>query len=157
MSFGESIGVAGRIHLSVYEPGGRLVEERRVNNLVTLEGRRLLGRCLAGLVIPGTQLQLAIGTGTRATSLDDLTLEREVAAVPVDSPQVVVDGDGATRRAMLRVRAVFPALVGETQLIGEAGVVLQVGGQPLLFNRAIFPVVSRAERLEVALAWEILF
>ncbi len=158
MSFRDSLGISGRVHIQVREPGGALVEERHVHNLVTLEGRALLGRCFSGLATLGGRLELAIGTGSRVEALDDKALEAEVERAPAASPELLVNGEGASRRSAVRVRAIFPAKTGATQPITEAGIwIEQVGGKPVLFNRATFPVITRSEHLEVSLAWEVLF
>lgn len=158
MGFQDDIGIAGRVHIQLREPGGRLIDERRVHNLVTLEGRALLGRCFSGLATLGGRLELAIGTGSNKETLEDLALGAEIERATAASPELLVTGDGVARRSAVRVRAIFPVRTGEPQPITEAGIwVGQVGAKPVLFNRTTFPVITRSEHLELALAWEVLF
>lgn len=158
MAFQDQMGIQGRIHLRLSTRDGQVVEERAVHNLVTLEGRALMGRCFAGLATLGGRVELAVGTGAAPPSLDDQALSAEIDRAPAGSPDLYVLGETGGRRSVVRVRATFPARAGAPQPLCEAGVWLeQVGGAPVLFNRAVFPVVHRTEQLEMSLAWEILF
>ena len=158
MGMTENVGIAGRLSLQLRDRDGRVVEERHVQNLVTLKGRELLGRCFSGLATLGGRVEMAVGTGTTPPVLDNEALEIEVDRVPTGTPDLFMSGEGTARRSVVRVRATFPARAGDVQALTEAGVWLeQVGGPRVLFNRATFPVVNRTQHLELALAWEIFF
>src|SRR5690349_6160157 len=108
MSFSEDIGVTGRVGIEVRDPTGQLVETRQVKNLVTIEGRRLLGRCLAGETGLTGMLHMAVGKGKSPPMLVNDKLDDETARVLTHTPAVSIEND----RVVLRVNATFERLVG---------------------------------------------
>ena len=48
MPIKECHGLAGRLSIELRDPAGRLVDQRRVNNLITSAGRDLLARLFTG-------------------------------------------------------------------------------------------------------------
>ncbi len=158
MAFQDGIGLAGRVEITLIDALGRVVQTRRHDNLVTLQGRELMARCLSGLATLGGRLEMAIGSGSAQQTLEDKALQQETARVTAASPELMVLGEGNARRSAVRVRASFPASAGSSEGITEAGIwVEQVGGPPVLFNRTTFPVITRSEHLELSLSWEVLF
>ncbi|HND32600.1 MAG TPA: hypothetical protein PLA94_21540 [Myxococcota bacterium] len=155
MSFSENVGVTGRVVIEVRDRDGTLIEVQRVKNLVTLEGRRLLGRCLAGETGLTGQLHMAVGTGFSSPALRNERLEAEVTRVVTHPATVTQEND----RVVLHVNATFPRLTGSArEELREAGIViLQPDNREVLFNRVVFPVVTRSADLEISLSWEVLF
>lgn len=159
MAWTEDIGIGGRVHIEVRTPGGEPVSTLKVKNLVTLEGRKLLGGVFAGQSALSGRMLMAVGTGTTATRLADTTLEAETTRVQAQVSDLTVEEEDGGPRVILRVSAVFPPLKGDAvESLREAGIWLERGSQPaILFNRVVFPVVSRSSGLEIALSWEVLF
>lgn len=155
MSFSEDIGVGGRVAIEVRDRQGRLVDERRVKNLVTLEGRRLLGRALAGETGLTGQLHMAVGTGSASPALRDERLGAETARVLTHKSTIDLENE----RVVLRVNATFPRLAGTAkEELREAGVVVKLpDGKEILFNRVTFGTVTRSADLEISLSWDVLF
>jgi hypothetical protein len=55
--------------------------------------------------------------------------------------------------------ATFPVLAANnTQVLREAGIVIRFPNQtPVLYNHVNFPDISRTDKLEMTLSWEVLF
>lgn len=152
----ESHALAGRLAVTLLDAAGRVVEERRANNLITAAGRALLGRLLSGGVqLDASQVAVAIGTGTAAPSVADTALAARVGAAPASAAPPVADGG----QMMVTVAATFlGAGLAQTQAVSEAGIELTpAGGAPVLYNRVTFPPINRTPNLDMTLTWEVLF
>lgn len=159
MGFSDDVGVAGRVHIQVRDPEGRVVQELHAKNLVTLAGRQAIGECLLGQKRPTGALYMVAGTGTRPTALSDTALEAEVAKAVASPAASYAKVDSGVQRIFVPVSATFAAPTEETvQALTEAGILMTLSdGSTLLFNRVTFPAINRQAGLEIALTWEILF
>lgn len=151
MPLKEHHGLSGRLHLLLTD-GGRVVGERRVNNLVTDAGRQLVARLFAGLA-QANELRVAVGTNPALMDAAQAT----ITTVADAKASVVVD-TGSDGHAVARVVATLPASGDATpQPIQEAGIVIVLPGSAVVYNRVTFPVVHRAGNLEMTLSWEVSF
>lgn len=159
MAFQEDCGVSGRVCIIVRDRLGHIVETQKVKNVVTLEGRKLLGSCFAGRAALTGRMKMAVGTGSTPARVADTSLVAESTRVDAFVPDLSVEDENGTLRVILRVNATFPALTSDVvEGLREAGIWLeQPGKDAVLFNRVVFPVVSRSSGLEISLSWEVLF
>ena len=61
MPIKECNGLAGRLSIELRDPAGRVVEQRRIDNLITRAGRDLLARLFTGAA-QGPELRIAVGS-----------------------------------------------------------------------------------------------
>lgn len=158
MPMHESHGLAGRLSIELRDASGRLVDARRVNNLITDAGRTLLARLFTGTA-QSPDLQIAVGrSGTRA-EIADTKLGDFVVAAPATVPSVAPGDYEGQQRIVARVVATLPPTgSADPQPLQEAGILISVtGAEPVLYNRVTFPVVNRAGNLEMTLSWEVIF
>jgi hypothetical protein len=153
MPLTENNGLSGRLRIVVRDGQGRVVDERRVDNLITDAGRQLLARLFAGQA-QANELRIAAGTNGEAQGADQATITVVAdarASVAIDDP--VRDG-----RALARVVATLPASGDPNpQAIAEAGIVIVLPDRRVVYNRVTFPVVNRAGNLEMTFTWEVSF
>ena len=155
MSMNESHGLSGRLHVAIRDAtdGGRLVGERRVDNLITDPGRQLLARLFAGQA-QLAELRIVAGSNGDSQGADVATLTPVAdARASVQVAEAVSD-----HRATARVTATLPA-TGDArpQSIQEAGILLVLAERQVVYNRVTFPVISRAGNLELTFTWDVSF
>lgn len=143
--------MAGTLTLTLHDSSGRVVERRRVHNLVTDSGRNLVAQLFAGHKLGAVQAFLVVGTGDAPPSPADRALADEVDAAAVTAQHVSVDGALVTLSERLIERDRLHAL-------REAGIAVSVGGEPrVLYNRVVFDVVNKAPNMQMTLTWSIDF
>lgn len=149
----EQHGLSGRLHIVVTDLSGRVIEERRVNNLITSGGRELLARLFAGLS-EISDLHIAVGNNGEGLPAQQAVLQQ----VDIAKATTTYQGVNAEGNALLTVSAELPALdAGVTQQLQEAGIVLSEGEQQTLYNRVTFPVINRSGNVVMNLSWEVKF
>ncbi len=158
MPIHESHGLAGRLSIELRDADGRLVDARRVNNLITSAGRALLARLFTGTA-QSPDLQIAVGRSATPAQITDTALGDFVVAAPATIPSVAGgDFEGQPRIIARVVATLAPTGSADPQPLQEAGILIGVtGAEPVLYNRVTFPVVNRAGNLEMTLSWEVIF
>lgn len=158
MPMHESHGLAGRLSIELRDASGRLVDARRVNNLITSAGRALLARLFTGSA-QSPDLQIAVGRSAAPAQVTDTALGDFVVAAPATIPSVASGDYEGQPRVIARVVATLPPTgSADPQPLQEAGILISVtGAKPVLYNRVTFPVVNRAGNLEMTLSWEVIF
>ncbi len=152
----ERHGMSGRLTLVLRDAEGREVDRREVQNLITDAGRAFVAGYFTGVLQGAPRLFIAVGTGKR----DGATLTNPPAAgdkaltnqVDRAEATVAVKGSVATVTATLRAGS------GTTQALEEAGIQVELSGQPpVLYNRVTFSVVNKSPNMEMTLSWEVTF
>ena len=173
MSLSDRMPIAGRLTLTLTDPDGRVVEERRVKNLITLKGRAFLARSFAGLGATSVDMSMVLGTSNLAPTLDDVVNQLPAGAseLPpgtdrwaleqaiVEEP-AVIENSGAVAEWVVRLTATFPGGDdSETHTLCEAGIVLinSTNNERTLFNRAVFEPITKTKRLSLTVGWELVF
>lgn len=147
----DSQPMAGTLSLALLDPAGRVVEQRRVHNLVTDAGRNLVARLFAGKQVGALQATLVVGTGDAPPSPADTALARPIDAADVGEQHITVDGARVTLSERLGEREA-------NQPLREAGIALAIaGGPPVLYNRVVFDVVNKAPNMQMTLTWSVDF
>jgi hypothetical protein len=155
--------ISGRCTLVTRGPDGREIERRELKNLITNDGRNLVARRFAGLLQSELKLSIVVGQGFDPASppadgkgipadANDHALVKQLAKA-VASHVEVLDSKAT-------VVATFPATgTGDPQELREAGILIEPGGggQPVLYNRVVFPVVNKSPNMEMTLTWEVVF
>ncbi|RKH68273.1 hypothetical protein [Corallococcus llansteffanensis] len=160
MDMREEQSMDGVLTLELRDTGGALLERRRVHNLITLSGKRLLANLLLGkaTALP-IQWAIAVGTGKGDAQPSDEVLGRQVDRAEASSREVeaVTSNTGAS---LIRatVSSILPALpAGQVQPLTEAGIEITQGKNTILFNRVRFDEVNRSANMVLNLSWEISF
>ncbi|WP_295455108.1 hypothetical protein [uncultured Thiodictyon sp.] len=150
----ERQGMTGCLTLELRRPDGGLVERRRVDNLITSAGRLLVAQLFAGELTGPPELAIAVGGGATAPREQDTALEQ-----PLDRASAAPRVSAAAPGSLATVAATLPPLAGGvTQLIQEAGILVNLPGRPaVLYNRVTFPTLTRTGNLEMTLTWEVTF
>lgn len=158
MPIKEAHGLAGRLHIELRDPEGRIVERRSVDNLITLSGRQLLAGLFTGS-LQAPQLQIAVGGDSTATEIGNTALGNRLDAASASLADISVTDYQGQQRVVARVTATLPATgKPDSQTLQEAGIVASLAGKPdQLYNRVVFPLINRAGNLEMTLTWEVIF
>ena len=158
MPIKECNGLAGRLSIELRDPAGRVVEQRRIDNLITRAGRDLLARLFTGAA-QGPELRIAVGSQGGEVQPGDTTLGEQLDAAAATIPSVAIGDYEGQPRVIARVVATLPPTgSADPQALQEAGIVVSLPGmEPVLYNRATFPLVNRAGNLEMTLSWEVIF
>lgn len=151
----ESHALAGILTITLRDAAGRVVDERKADNLITNAGRELLGRLWTGGVqLDASSMAIAIGTGDAPEKVEDIALAARVAAAAASAAAPVADG--AQMKVTVTATHKGAELTG-TQKVCEAGIELKVAGGTVLYNRVTFPPINRTPNLDMTLSWEVLF
>lgn len=160
MGMKESSGLGGRVHIALRNRDGQVVQECRVNNLVTTAGREWLAKLFSGQMQAPLDIQIAVGSSDTPAQATDTQLGKRVDGVTatLSGPKTMQDKDGP--RAVISVQATLPANdQAETQDLREAGIEIKAdeAQTPILYNHVTFPLITRASNLEMTLTWEVIF
>lgn len=157
----EKQGMNGVLTLELLNLDGSLMERRRVPNLITTAGRRLVAELLMGRV-NGLPIKWAIivGTDTTAPAPGDTEMREQKAEAidPAPKVEVIDPGDGSSL-VRATVTATLPALTDATvQPLTTAGIQITLGETTkILFNRVRFEEVNRGSNMVMKMTWEISF
>ena len=161
----ESFAPGGRLRVILRDPPtGKVLLERRFDNLVTSDGRTLLAEMLTGAsAFKGMQLAVggpaSPGAPTPEPALSDIDLHNQLVAVEVEigatSEQEV---DGQTR-IVTAISGTLPAEPGGDDLaMTEAGIkVTKLDDSEVLYNRVVFPTITKQASVQMTLTWEVVF
>lgn len=165
----------GQLVIQLVAQDGTLVDERRAHNAVLQGGGTLVARLFAGQLAGGIT-HMGVGTsdvpeGDRfaTTALanpagpDALTGGTEVA---ITADQISVQPpDEVSRTVKVRIRATLPAsaavgTIREAALLSRAvapGSEPDPNAEPVLYNRVVFPPLTKRNDHDLSLFWEVMF
>jgi hypothetical protein len=154
-----------KLRMELRDRGGALVQTRAAHNTVLRTGGRLIADLFSGTGGPITHM--AVGTSDAdPTSVAVAALGNDdgagqpgitgdaVAEIPSDA--FVVDVDETRSRVLVKVRAtlVDAAAVGTLR---EAALMSRQAGADVLYNRVVFPPITKGNDHDLTLFWEIEF
>lgn len=144
---------------------GAVVEARSAYNTVLRGGGRLIAELFTGSGGPITHM--AVGTSdSDPTSVTVTALGNDdgtgqpgitgdtVATLPADA--FAIELDEPRNRVLVKVRGTLPDVAGVGTL-REAALVSRQAGGDVLYNRVVFPPVTKGEDHDLTLFWEIEF
>jgi hypothetical protein len=143
--------------------GNDVLARRARYNSVMRTGATLLAELFTGRGNPITHMAVGISDAPEPDdfSTDALTTDGDAAlegatevALPADAFSLSTDED--KRLVHVRVRGTLPvnAAVGA---IREAGLISRRDGEARLYNRVVFPTISKGDDHELTLFWEVSF
>lgn len=161
MAIKEKNSLGGRLSIILRDQSGMVLDRRHGINLITIAGKNLLAKYFTGNVVGKPELAIAVGGSSEGDKVkeEDTALTNQLDQTAATVPSIEeIDEDG-TRRVVATVTAILPATGKDTeQEIKEAGILITPpNADPVLYNRVIFPVVTRTGNMEMTLTWEVLF
>lgn len=157
MGIKEHHQLEGRLCIITQDLAGNRVERRQVNNLITNAGRTLLAHYLIGKQEGRPQLVIAVGRGDETPGEQDTALRGPVAQINVNPDDISTEYEDNEVKVILTA-TLAPANPGEEQMLREAGIMVGLpDGGKVLYNRTVFPVITRTDSLRITLTWELLF
>lgn len=154
-----------RLDLELHDRAGALLAARSAYNTVLRGGGQLIADLFTGSGGPITHL--AVGTSdddptsvsVTALANDDGTGQPGItgdttAAIPADA--FVIEVDEVRNRVLVKVRGTLPDAAG-VGTIREAALMSRQAGGDVLYNRVVFPPVTKADDHDLTLFWEVEF
>jgi hypothetical protein len=153
------------LHIELRDRRGRVLVAHSARNTVLGTGGRLVADLFAGTGSPITHM----GVGTSDDEPDSVAITALQnddgsgqpgivgdTATPIAPGDFHIDVDDARRRVVVRVRATLPdaAAVGTLR---EASLLSRRDTGDVLYNRVVFPPISKGDDHDLSLFWEIEF
>jgi hypothetical protein len=160
----ETNEMRGCLTLRVSDRDGRVIHEQPCMNHIVTSGRQLVAQLFGGVVSgppPTPVTHMAVGTGGGNPQDDDVALQNQrgdrkeigpVEYVPFADPNT----DGAMRvRAMLTAEFDYDE-ANDGEALREAGV-FNAATDGVMYNRVVFPDVTKTDAFKLTLIWDIVF
>ena len=150
--------ITGRMHLRVRSPDGRVVAERRGENMVLRNGAGIIASLFAGAAAATPINQIQVGFASASGTVDLTALTPPDPAVPIAAlrsaikPEdftIVADGSSEVQ---VRISAVFHPSV-DLHDVTEAG--LLAGEQ--LYNQVVFEPLTLQASQDITFFWQVNF
>jgi hypothetical protein len=160
MPFSDHQSISGVLHITLRDQHGEILEQRRVRNLITRDGKLLLAGLFTGKVDAGVSLAIAVGSSAAPPAETDSALGKHEDAAPAIIVEIKPFESDAGWRVRATVSATLKAVPGDMSVkqLQEAGIQIlskAPGHPPVLFNHVTFPVISKGGNVEMTLSWEI--
>ena len=153
----ETMDMKGRIFIELHDREGRLVQHLEADNMIVLEGRKLVANRFLGNQTAVIS-HLAVGTGSTPVSDRDTALNSEIfrkALKPFDPQKDAAEVDGGKKyKVLLSTELDF---VEGNGTLTEAGLFNKDKPGGIMYNRVVFPVVTKTQDFKFTLVWEIIF
>jgi hypothetical protein len=143
MNLNEIFKLTGKVHVTVTNERGEVVEQRAANLVVTT-GKNFTASRMVG-VASNVMSHMAIGAGTNAAVVGDTTLQTELARVALASSTATTN--------VVTYTATFGVGVG-TGAVTEAGI-LNASSAGTLLCRVVFAVVNKGANDTIAITWTV--
>lgn len=156
MQTGETHNMTGRLTIRVLSDDGTVIEERQIKNLITTRGRAAVAQLFAG-VKAKPALFIAVGDNNGQlqppASPDNVKLGRELEKVPV----TITDADVQSNAVTVVARLSRPP-ADQKRDLREAGIILKLGSEEILYNRVLFEaVMTQTASTDITLSWAVTF
>nr|WP_228037963.1 hypothetical protein [Nodosilinea sp. LEGE 06152] len=169
----------GRLSIQVFDAAGHLVTASRANNAIVYTGRELVAKLFARVEETQSFTHIAIGTGSKPvdasadTGLDNEVFRKELKPfdpsrdlVELEIPVTTDDGrEHLQKSSLIRLSADLefnepdPAKNnGQPYDLKEAGLFnAATAKEGTMYNRVVFPGISKTKDFKLTLIWEIIF
>jgi hypothetical protein len=174
MNVSDSLDMRGRLTLQKFDTRGQLLEEIKANNSIVYTGRDLVAKLFLNVGIKPIS-HVAVGTGAgEVDPFKDELLKAEVyriAIKPVDLSKQLMDYEetvtangSTTTQKTVRRKVIISADLPETEPQGEPWELREAGlfnekepNKGVMYNRVVFPTVTKTKDFKLTLVWEIIF
>lgn len=171
MKMADAMDMKGRLTIQQFNPNGQLITEIKANNFIVYTGRDLVAKMFLNQPIDPIRY-LAIGTGNNPVNpLSDTALQQEVFRKEIkpldlakdlsDSDEITVNVNGGVitqknRKVRLCVDLDFTEPANQPVALTEAGLFNAAKGG-IMYNRVVFPNITKTSDFKLTLIWEIIF
>lgn len=139
----DNLKVVGAVSIVVKDKNEKVVEERKINNLVVTSGKNFIASALQAP--PVLMSHMALGSGTIAPAAAQTALETEIGRVALTDTTVVDN--------VVTYTATFPPGTA-TGAVTEAGIFNSDTAGTMLC-RTSFPVVNKGADDTISITWEV--
>lgn len=166
----EVLDIKGRLTLQKRNASGEVFEEIKAPNSIVLTGRDLVAKLFAGVSGARPVSHVAVGKGDATNdveSMDGLQAELFRKKLQPLEPTSLADTklDDKTRKIItLKAELDFqeppPNADGKPHLLTEAGLFNSADASDtsgVMYNRVVFPSISKTSDFKLTLIWEIIF
>jgi hypothetical protein len=143
MNLNELFKLTGKVHVTVTNERGEVVEQRAANLVVTT-GKNFTASRMVG-VASNVMSHMAIGEGTNAAVVGDTTLQTELARVALTAATATTN--------VVTYTATFGVGVG-TGAVTEAGI-FNASSAGTMLCRVVFAVVNKGANDTIAITWTV--
>lgn len=179
MKITDALAMQGRLNIQVLDQSGNLISASCANNAIVYTGRELVAKLFARVEETQSFTHIAIGTGDKAVDAStDTGLENEVFRkalkpfdlsrdlVELEVPVITDDGkEKLQKSSLIRLSADLefnepdPAKNnGQPYNLKEAGLFNAAAEKEgTMYNRVVFPGISKTKDFKLTLIWEIIF
>ncbi len=171
MKMAEAMDMKGRLIIQQFNPAGELVDEVKANNFIVYTGRDLVAKMFLNQQVAPIRY-LAIGTGSNPVNpVRDTALQQEIfrkQVKPLDLAKDLSDADEIdiqventavrqkNRKVRLCVDLDFGEPLNQPVVLTEAGLFNSAQGG-IMYNRVVFPNITKTTAFKLTLVWEIIF
>jgi hypothetical protein len=168
----DALDMQGRLTIHAFDQGGDLIHTTQNHNSIVYSGRDLVAKLFTEQKIDPIRY-IAVGTGNKAIDpLGDKQLQAEVFRKELkpfdlakDLTDFLKDGDAkpqTRRRILLSADLDFaeppPQENGQPYELKEAGLFnTKESKKGIMYNRVIFPNITKTKDFKLTLVWEIIF
>lgn len=167
MTYQDTLDMQGYLTIQVFDRTGQLIHTSQSQNSIVYSGRDLVAKLFAQQVIAPIRY-MAVGTGAKAVDPStDQALENEVFRKPLklfnaseDLTDVVSDStSGSVKRRCLTLKADLELTEppNGSYDLREAGLFNSEQKGGVMYNRVVFPMISKTNDFKLALQWKIIF
>lgn len=166
----EVLDIKGRLTLQKCNAAGEVFEEIKVNNSIVLTGRDLVAKLFAGVKGAKPVSHVAVGKGDATANVESMTglqaelFRKKLQALDATSlADTKVDSKSRkimTLKAELDFQEPPPNADGKPHLLTEAGLFNAADptdANGVMYNRVVFPSISKTTDFKLTLIWEIIF
>ncbi|HSX81747.1 MAG TPA: hypothetical protein VLQ80_24680 [Candidatus Saccharimonadia bacterium] len=162
----DSLEMRGRLIVRKRNRQDTVVEEMMADNAIVYTGRELVAYLFTGQANPAASItpisHLALGSdGTAVHPQDDTALKAEALRLAIGKMDVQEAQDGSATRAKVTITTELDFAVPsdkDSLELREAG--LFNGSDPtqsVMYNRVVFPVITKTKEFALTFIWEITF
>ncbi|WP_334849484.1 hypothetical protein [Nostoc sp.] len=172
MKMSDELDMQGRLQIKTFNRDDELITEVKANNFIVYTGRDLVAQLFLGQKIDPVRY-LAVGTGNLAVNpvidnkLQTEVFRKQIKAIDLskdlsDTPEVTITKEGRdikqkNRKVIISADLDFKEPGDQTYELKEAGLFNAAKDGGVMYNRVVFPVVTKTPDFKLTLVWEIIF
>lgn len=174
MKLADAMDMKGRLTIQKFNREGKLLTEVKANNFIVYTGRDLVAKLFLNQRIDPIKY-IAVGTGDKSVDpINDVALQQQVFRKEIKLPDISKDLTDIEKKVQIETKNIIqknrrviisadldyeePKPKDNNQLyeLREAGLFnAEEGG--VMYNRVVFPTISKTKDFKLTLVWEIIF
>lgn len=152
----------GQLTLVCTDSAGCEVWRRQMRNHIVTSGRNLVAELFSGTIAgapPSAVTHMAVGTDAAAAADGDLSLTAQRGArKAISSATISQFAEAGVTRVRVSLQTVFDFNEANDAVVPlrEAGIFTAAAGG-VMYNRVVFPAVTKTNAFKLTLLWDIVF